>query len=1117
MHTGLKKTMEELNSSIKKASNNNQSNGILESLEFYKEFIEFANFAFVMINPDKKIIYCNSTAVNFFGIDIFNLNSLTIVDLFSQIESYKIEEESIIQYFINGMNFDNKVVQIKRKDNSQIWINLSLKPIINENKQIIGTILTGLDISRQIQLDQKLINSEEKYRSIFNSINSGVAVFEAVNDGESFIIKEFNSYAEKIEDVKKIEIIGKNILDIFPGIEDFGLLNVFRRVWKTGIPESHPVSFYKDNRVQGWKENYVYKLETGEIVSIYNDQTEKKKHEQILKESEEKFLLLSSNAMDAIIQFDHEGKVVYWNNAAKRIFGYEFSEIKGKNLFRLIAPEGDNQAYFNSLNISKEVGDVAAIGKKLELVCKKKDGSEIPIEISLSSVKIDGKRNAIGIMRDISERKAYETHLNQVLNFEKLLTSISSQFLGTVDFNKAINDTLKRIGISKMVSRVYLFSFDASNEYLMNTHEWCADGIEPNINLSPKFSLNEFPFVKDYVFSGKFISIENSLDFSKNLPNLRKFLSNQGVRATLAYHIYTNGVISGILGIDDEKNPRVWTPEDYSLLKVVSQIIGNALERKITEDKIKESEEKYRLITEDSDDLILVFNERMEIEYINGETHERNLGYSAQLFWKQNFIKSIVHQDDLKISESTIIDGYKKGAFKLHIRYKHKKGHYIWFAFTGKTFSDKSGSKKLLVVGRDITDIKLVQEQLKESEEKYRNILESIKEGYFEVDLHGNFTFFNDAFCEIFGYSRQDLLNFNYGELCDEDTRLYLFDEYNKIFKTKKVFEIFEYPQKKKNGELIYVESSAYLKYDESNIIIGFKGFIRDVSERKKGESLRKIFSSKLKEEVEKRTNELTEVLEKQKLYLDQIIKSSYFKTEFLATMSHELRTPLNAIIGFTDLLLEGVYGTLNIEQLEFIKDIKSSAEHQFDMISQILDISKIESGQVLLNFEDIHLYDFLNTIVSTLRPLINEKKLVIEMRGIKKKQVIKADPLKLKHIISNLLSNAIKFTEKGYIIIEFSHDKDGWELLVKDSGIGIAEENFGIIFKDFKRVKSPFVDSTPGSGLGLTLAKRIVELHGGRISFSSKLGEGTTFKINIPNDPKNKEKFEVEQFLKYL
>jgi len=1460
--------MEEINSKIKQGIQNSQNNGILELVEFYKEFIEYANFAFIIFNQDNKILYFNSTAANFFSIDHVALKALTKNNLFAQVGNLPIGEELLIQNLNDSEYFENKAIHILKKDNNRIWVNLCLKPIKNKNDNLIGKILTGFDISTQIQSDQILQNSEERFRSIFNSINSCIAVYETIDYGKTFIIKDFNKKAEKIEKLKKSDIVGRNILEIFPGAEDFGLIQVFRRVWKTGIPESHPISFYKDNRIQSWRENYVYKLETDEIVAVYNDLTEMKNQEEILKENEEKFRIMTSKVMDSIVQLDHEGNIIYWNDAAKRVFGYEFNEIKGKNLFKLITTETNNKAFISFFNGSKGDKNFTNIGNIIELTGKKKDGSELPIEISFSSIKFKEMWYSICIIRDVSERKDYENHLKQVLNFEKLLTSISSNFLSTIDFQKSINDTLRNIGISKMVSRVFLFSFDENEEYMMNTHEWCADGVEPHIDLFKKALLNEDPSVKKKILSGKFISIENSLETSIDSPNLRKILASRGIHATLIYHIYTNGKISGILGFNDEKRPRAWTPEDYSLLKVVSQIIGNALEGKIAEDIIKESEEKYRLISEDSDDLIMVYNEKLEIEYVNGETHERILGYSAHLFWDQKFLFSIVHQDDFKNLSLSIREGYKKGSYKLQIRYKHEKGHYIWFEIREKTYHDNMGSKKSLTVGRDITDIKVIQDQLQESEEKfrniteqnlmgigilqdntlkyinkamadlygysveemlswksmemfkivapdtleiareqalkkqagdptqlvhyivhgvkktgelvwvdnvsrsityegrpadlvsqiditkkmeaeqklkesskfptenpnpvlrvskefvlftnqagkelfqakvgneiplelenyvgmafnenknvtseiqlnghfysifvtpiegteyaniygmditertiaeqklkeseekyryffnnaqvglfwlgisdgkflecnetfaklvgydtreecladyvslehyvdltmrdkmfneirikneikdfeilvtkrdgtpywasisarvdlkenriegaaiditerkqaerelkkseekYRNILETIKEGYFEVDLDGNFTFFNDAFCEIFGYSRQELLKMNYGELSDEDIKQYLFEEYNKMFKTKKEFEFFEYPMKMKDGGYVHIESSAYLRYDDKDRIIGFKGISRDVSERKKGEALRRNFSKKLEEEVDLRTNQLTEALEKQKLYLDQIIESSHFKTEFLATMSHELRTPLNSIIGFTDLLLEGTHGSLNNAQLEFLKDIKSSAEHQFDMISQILDISKIESGQSSLKIEDILLYNFINNIISTLRPLINEKKLTLEMRGIKKKLVVRADPIKFKSILENILGNAIKFTEKGYIIIEFLYYKEGWELLIKDSGIGIAEENFGLIFKDFQRIESTFIDSTPGSGLGLTLTKRIVELHGGRISFNSKLGEGTTFRIRIPKDPINKEVFEVENFLKSL
>ncbi len=274
-----------------------------------------------------------------------------------------------------------------------------------------------------------------------------------------------------------------------------------------------------------------------------------------------------------------------------------------------------------------------------------------------------------------------------------------------------------------------------------------------------------------------------------------------------------------------------------------------------------------------------------------------------------------------------------------------------------------------------------------------------------------------------------------------------------------------------------------------------------------------------LEKEVDYRTNELNNALEKQNLYLDQIEKSSRFKTEFMATMSHELRTPLNAIIGFTDLLLESVFGELNEEQLEFVKDIDESSNHLLEMITDILDISKIEAGQVTLTVEEIHLNNLVNHVISTLKPLYNEKELIIDLKGLKKEQLIFADRIKFKQIIYNLLSNAIKFTEKGKIIFEFRDSKDMWEFIVKDTGIGIAEKDFNIIFKDFKRVKSTYVDSIPGSGLGLALTKRIVNLHGGDILFTSKLGKGTTFTFTIPKNLRKKVNSEkkVESFLSKL
>ena len=170
------------------------------------------------------------------------------------------------------------------------------------------------------------------------------------------------------------------------------------------------------------------------------------------------------------------------------------------------------------------------------------------------------------------------------------------------------------------------------------------------------------------------------------------------------------------------------------------------------------------------------------------------------------------------------------------------------------------------------------------------------------------------------------------------------------------------------------------------------------------------------------------------------------------------------------------------------------------------------------LKIETFQLSELIESIASTLKPFLNDKKLKFEIIGFSKKTKIRADRLKLKQIVYNLLTNAIKVTEKGSIILEFSEAKKVWEFKVKDTGIGIADKDFDIIFKDFKRVKSSFVDSTPGSGLGLALTKRIVELHGGKIGFTSSIGKGSCFGFTIPKDPLDISQIdEIEKFLKRL
>ena len=390
-------------------------------------------------------------------------------------------------------------------------------------------------------------------------------------------------------------------------------------------------------------------------------------------------------------------------------------------------------------------------------------------------------------------------------------------------------------------------------------------------------------------------------------------------------------------------------------------------------------------------------------------------------------------------------------------------------------------------------------QQLLESERKYQKILENIKEGYYELDLDGKFVFFNNSMCEITGYSLEELYQLNYSKLLDQQSVESFSEVFQSLLKNENTESFFELKIKKKNEEVIFVETSLSVKYDSNGKATSYFGISRDITEKKKVEELRNRFREQLEEDVKTRTKELQEALESQKLFMSEIVKNSRFKSEFMSTMSHELRTPLNSIIGFSDLLFDQSYGVLNEEQRDFLKDIKFSSGHLLDLINHLLDISKIESGELKLKLKEIELKLLLDQIHSTIKPLYKKKGLFFKIEGLNNNPTIIVDIVRFKEILYNLLSNAFKFTIEGGLTLKITEKIDFWEFEVIDTGIGIAEKDYYLVFEEFKRIDSPFIDSIPGTGLGLPLTKRLIHLHGGEIFFDSCLGKGSTFTFTIP------------------
>jgi signal transduction histidine kinase len=230
-----------------------------------------------------------------------------------------------------------------------------------------------------------------------------------------------------------------------------------------------------------------------------------------------------------------------------------------------------------------------------------------------------------------------------------------------------------------------------------------------------------------------------------------------------------------------------------------------------------------------------------------------------------------------------------------------------------------------------------------------------------------------------------------------------------------------------------------------------------------------------------------------------QLEVASQHKSEFLANMSHELRTPLNAIIGFSEVLTERMFGELNEKQDEYLKDIYASGTHLLSLINDILDLSKIEAGRMELELSDFDFPAALDNALMLVRERAGRRSITLHTAVDSRLGQIRADERKVRQVALNLLSNAIKFTPEGGRIEVAAEAKDGLvEVSVSDTGIGIAPEDQGAVFEEFRQVGTA-AKKIEGTGLGLTLCRKFVELHGGRIWVQSKLGAGSTFTFNLP------------------
>lgn len=490
---------------------------------------------------------------------------------------------------------------------------------------------------------------------------------------------------------------------------------------------------------------------------------------------------------------------------------------------------------------------------------------------------------------------------------------------------------------------------------------------------------------------------------------------------------------------------------------------------------IEDTFDKYQLIIENTNDLITILNHNFEHEFINKNAYFNTLGYTEEeIIGKKP--REFTHPDDLLRAAKAIRQGLLRGEVKEQFRIRHKDGHYIWLETEGKFFTSQNGVLKTILISREITERKKIEEKLEKSEEKYKLILENANDLITIINEKLIHEYINEkAYFNILGYKSEDIIGKTPLEpLHPEDIKAA-----TKILRNGFKFGegSSEMRVKHKDGHYIWLENRGKTFTDldgkKKALIIS-----RDITERKNAERL---------------------IIDENK----KLLEINQIKSELITTASHELKTPLISIAAASQFLLSTLKEQIGEDALKFVEMIHRGGQRLKLLIENLLDVSIVESGKLSLHLQDENIVEIIDECISDIKYWAEQRNIIINFEHPKELKVI-IDRIKIEQVITNLLSNAIKYTPpKGEIHI-ILNETDSWiKISIKDDGIGLTKKEKEGLFKKFGKIErygKGFDVESEGSGLGLYISKEIVELHEGKILVESKgRNQGSTFIIRLP------------------
>ena len=1035
----------------------------------YKNLFDSANDA-IILSDGSRIIDGNQAVKTITG---YTIDKILDKDLLSFLSKKQVTEiNKIRHYFEKALAIGKQVTfewKIKSSRTTPKDTEITFNRILIENNFYVQTIIRDITQKKQAQLAQRkqevLKESINQFRDFVSKIEMAYISVDVAGN-----IKYLNHYILNLLGYEMEEVIGKNFFDIFvpDGQKEIQKASFLNTIEQRIIKVQYEKQLKAKNgslKTLIWQRMFDYDADgnLSGMISLGKDISDKKAAMDALKDNKSRLQDIFDNAHDLIQNISIDNKFIFVNKAWKEKLGYDDVDIENLSLNDIVHPYYKAKLIYQLRNLYK--GENV---NNIETVFLSKSGKPVHLIGSINCTYQNGTPVASrAILHDITDRiKAERLH--------KVYYSIANLAISSKDLKSLFGAIHRELSKIIETNNIFIALTDENKTHLNFAYfvdqfkrNDQFEGDQPFTNGIPEYIIN----------TGKPLFL-----LKEDIQNLEReglvALKGAMPEVILCSPLSVGDRIIGVIAVQDYRKQDAYVSSDIEILHFISNQVALAIERKRNEVQINNQNARLKAIFDSGSHLMWSVNRQGNLTSFN---HNFALEFQNRLNrlpeMNESFLSNYKEADsdpELYTWSSTYDAVFQGESQHFELKLSSPGGTEQWQeVFMNPIYLEDGSFEEISALSLDITETKLSQLALKDNEVKFRRIFESFQDVFFRTDANGYITLISPSVYEVLGYTTQEVTGMHVNNLFEDQNNHQVL---LKRLAAKDRVQNFDarFIDKQHVGKDMLISANFIL--DALGNKIGIEAVAHDITELKK-----------IQQELI-RAKELAE-------------HSSQAKTQFLANMSHELRTPMNGIIGMIDLLYHTVN---NEEQQEYVDTLRKSSDALLAILNDILDLSKIQAGKLELNEAGMDLHYTMEKIHSLFVNRANQKDLNFTYRiTAHTPRFIISDETRLQQILSNLTSNAIKFTNSGGVEIyinSISTDGEYHNIMfrVKDSGIGITDEDKKLLFTNFTQLDNSSTKSFGGTGLGLAISKQLSELLGGEIGLDSVYGQGSTFWFTI-------------------